>query len=70
MGEALNGRESSPVRWEGPPTDNKERSGKVKDTGGSFFGEGHRVVTVFKMVKSGKSGRSGQSGQKWSQWLK
>jgi hypothetical protein len=27
------------VRWEGPPTDNRERSGKVKDTGGSFFGE-------------------------------
>jgi hypothetical protein len=27
------------VRWEGPPTDNKDRSGKVKDTGGSFFGE-------------------------------
>ncbi len=27
------------MRWEGPPTDNKDRSGKVKDTGGSFFGE-------------------------------
>jgi hypothetical protein len=39
MGEALKERESSPVRWEGPPTDNRERSGKVKDTGGSFFGE-------------------------------
>ena len=35
----MNGRESSPVRWEGPPTDNRERSGRVKDTGGSFFGE-------------------------------
>ncbi len=27
------------MRWEGPPTDNREQSGKVKDTGGSFFGE-------------------------------
>ena len=27
------------MRWEGPPTDNRERSGKVKDTGGSFFGK-------------------------------
>jgi hypothetical protein len=27
------------VRWEGPPTDKEDRSGKVKDTGGSFFGE-------------------------------
>ncbi len=35
----MKGRESSPVRWEGPPTDNRERSGKVKDTGGSFSGE-------------------------------
>ncbi len=25
--------------WEGPPTDKEDRSGKVKDTGGSFFGE-------------------------------
>jgi hypothetical protein len=25
--------------WEGPPTDKDERSGKVKDTGGSFLGE-------------------------------
>ncbi len=35
----MKGRESSPVRWEGPPTDNRKRSGKVKDTVGSFFGE-------------------------------
>ncbi len=35
----MKGRESSPVRWEGPPTDYRERSGKVKDTGGSFFGK-------------------------------
>ena len=25
--------------WEGPPTDNVERSGNVKDIEGSFFGE-------------------------------
>ena len=25
--------------WEGPPTDKDERSGKVKDTAGSFLGE-------------------------------
>jgi hypothetical protein len=25
--------------WEGPPTDKDERSGKVKDRGGSFLGE-------------------------------
>ena len=25
--------------WEGPPTDKNERSGKVKDTAGSFLGE-------------------------------
>ena len=35
----MKGRESSPVIWEGPPTDKDERSGKVKDTGGSFLGE-------------------------------
>ena len=39
IGEALKGRESSPVIWEGPPTDKDERSGKVKDTAGSFLGE-------------------------------
>ena len=27
------------MRWEGPPTDKDERSGKVKDTAGSFLGE-------------------------------
>jgi len=35
----LKGRESSPVMWEGPPTDKDERSGKVKETAGSFLGE-------------------------------
>ena len=35
----MKGRESSPVIWEGPPTDKDERSGKVKDTAGSFLGE-------------------------------
>ena len=39
------------MRWEGPPTDNRERSGKVKDTGGSFFGE--------------KKGRKGGKLENW-----
>jgi hypothetical protein len=55
----LKGRESSPVRWEGPPTDNRERSGKVKDTGGSFFGEGHRVRGKDGMTVRAQKGGDG-----------
>ncbi len=30
MGEDLRGKDSSPMRWEGPPTERIERSGRVK----------------------------------------
>jgi hypothetical protein len=30
MGEDLRGKDSSPVRWEGPLTEKIERSGRVK----------------------------------------
>ena len=39
MGETLLGRESSPVMWEGPPTDEIERSGRVKGKQGKGLGE-------------------------------
>ena len=39
MGETLLGRESSPVMWEGPPTDKIERSGRVKGKQGKGLGE-------------------------------
>ena len=65
MGEALWGKDSSPVRWDGPPTSRTDRSGRVKGTRGKGLGvkKGLKAGVVRKLQeKTGAAGVCNEGG--------